>query len=68
VDVRKIIRKRIRRQQDGVQIASDVNAVISANVGERSSSSHVSSRQSVQAEQRRDQPDERDEAKEDVGS
>jgi hypothetical protein len=49
---RRIISKRIRRDKDGVQIAGDVNAVVSANVGERGSSSHVSSRQTSHVVQR----------------
>jgi hypothetical protein len=48
----KIISKRIRRHESGVQIAGDVNAVVSANVGERGSVSHVSSRQRSRVVQR----------------
>lgn len=68
VNFRKLIVKRIRRQEGGVQVATDVNAVISANVGKRGSSSHVSSSQSARAEQRSGVPDARDERKEDAGT
>lgn len=64
MNFRKLITKRIRRDEDGVQMASDVNAVISANVGERGSSTHVSSRQSVRAEQRGETRDAREERQE----
>jgi hypothetical protein len=52
VNFRKLISKRIRHQEDGVQIAGDINAVVSANVGERGSSSHVSSKQTSRVVQR----------------
>ena len=68
MNFRKLIVKRIRRQKGGVQVASDVNAVISANVGKRGSSSHVSSSQSARAEQRSGDPDARKERKEDAGT
>jgi hypothetical protein len=61
---RKIISQRIRRDADGVQIAGDVNAVVSANVGERSSSSQVSSKQQSRVVQRSRQRKSSDEAKE----
>ena len=61
---RKIISKRIRRDAEGVQIAGDVNAVVSANVGERSSSSQVSSKQQSRVVQRSGQRKSSDEAKE----
>lgn len=41
MNVRKIIQKHIRRSVGGVDLASDVNAVISANVRERGSSTTV---------------------------
>jgi hypothetical protein len=66
VNFRKLIVKRIRRQDGGVQVAGDVNAVISANLGERGSSSHVSSSQSARVEQRSADPEARDERKEDA--
>jgi hypothetical protein len=61
---RKIISKRFRREAEGVQIAGDVNAVVSANVGERSSSSQVSSKQQSRVVQRSRQRTSSDEAKE----
>jgi hypothetical protein len=61
---RKIISKRFRREAEGVQIAGDVNAVVSANVGERNSSSQVSSKQQSRVVQRSRQRKSSDEAKE----
>jgi hypothetical protein len=46
----KVIQRRIRRSGEGVDLVGDVNAAISANVGERSSFSHVSSRSDVSAQ------------------
>jgi hypothetical protein len=45
--VRRLIRKRLERQKDGVQVAAGVNAVVSANVNEPGSSTRASSRQRV---------------------
>jgi hypothetical protein len=64
MNFRKVISKRIRRQEDGVQIAGDVNAVVSANVGKRGSSSHVSSKQRSRVVQRSGKREPSDEAKE----
>jgi hypothetical protein len=44
MNIRKIIQKRIRHQDEGVNAVGDVNAVISANVERGSSHSHVSTR------------------------
>jgi hypothetical protein len=60
MQLRKVIQRRIRRSGEGVDLVGDVNAAISANVGERSSTSHVSSRTTVSAhsqekEERRDE-------------
>jgi hypothetical protein len=44
MQIRKIIQRRIRRNANGVDLVGDVNAAISANVGESLSTSHVSSR------------------------
>jgi hypothetical protein len=53
VNIRKIIRKTIRHEGDGSQVAGDVNAVISANVGERGGSvSQTSSRSRTRIVQR----------------
>jgi hypothetical protein len=49
VQIRKIIQRRIRAGSDGVDFVGDVNAAISANVGERSSSNRVSTRSKVTA-------------------
>jgi hypothetical protein len=45
--IRKIIRKRIRHNKGGVQVAGDINAVIAANVDEGDSRSHVSNHQRI---------------------
>ena len=37
MQIRKVIQRRIRRRGGGVDFAGDVNAVVSANVGERPS-------------------------------
>jgi hypothetical protein len=60
MQLRKVIQRRIRHKGGGVDLVGDVNAAISANVGERSSTSHVSSRSTVSAhspekEERRDE-------------
>jgi hypothetical protein len=48
VSLRQIIAREFRRRGAGVDFVGDVNAVIAANVGERSpSATHVSSRQRV---------------------
>jgi hypothetical protein len=45
MNVRKLIQRRIRRSSGGVQVDSDVNAVVAANVGERGAVTHASSTQ-----------------------
>lgn len=47
MNVRKIIRRRIRQRSDGIDLAGDVNAVVAANVNERGGATHVSSKQTV---------------------
>jgi len=47
VDIRRVIQKRIRRRGAGHDVAADVNAVVAANVGGKSSRTHVSSKQRV---------------------
>jgi hypothetical protein len=49
MQIRKLIERRIRRAGGGVQVDSDVNAVVAANVGERGAVTHASSEQSVSA-------------------
>jgi hypothetical protein len=53
MQIRKVIQRRIRRSGQGVDFAGDLNAAISANVGERSKATHVSSR--TEKEGRRDE-------------
>jgi hypothetical protein len=54
--VRKVIRKRIRRNQGGVQLNADVDGVIAANVGEKGSRSRVRSRSRSRIVQRTGEP------------
>jgi hypothetical protein len=56
MNIRKLIQERIRRSSGGVQVESDVNAVVAANVGERGAVTHVSSTQRAtkSSEQERD--------------
>ncbi len=52
--VRKIIRKRIRHDKDGVQIAGDINAVVAGNVNEGpGAGSTATSRQRIVQKSRR---------------
>lgn len=48
MNVRKIIQKRIRRDDGGVHIVGDVNATIAANVNEPGGHTHVSTRTRVE--------------------
>ena len=45
MQLQKLIRRRIRRERNGVSLASDVNVAVSGNVGERGGVTHVSSQQ-----------------------
>jgi hypothetical protein len=67
MQIRKIIQRRIRRRADGVDLIGDVNAAISANVGESSSTSHVSSRSNASAQSVRQHRGESDDAEGDQG-
>jgi hypothetical protein len=44
VNLKKIIQRRVRHTGGGVTAAGDVNAVVSANIGEGLSRTHVSTR------------------------
>jgi hypothetical protein len=44
---KRVIRKRIRYDKDGVQVAADVNAVIVSNVRRRGATTSARSRQVV---------------------
>jgi hypothetical protein len=46
---RKVIRKAVRHKGDGIDVAADVNAVISANMGRGSTRTHTSSRQTAES-------------------
>jgi hypothetical protein len=52
VKLQKIIEKAIRHTGDGSTVAGDVNAVVSANVGESGSENRVSSRRRTTVVQR----------------
>ena len=43
MQIRKLIERRIRRSGGGINVESDVNAVVAANVGEQGAVTHVSS-------------------------
>jgi hypothetical protein len=45
-DMRKVIRRRIRSEKDGVNVAADVDAVVSINTGEEAGFSHTTVRSS----------------------
>ena len=45
--MRKVIRKRIRYDKDGVQVNGDVQATIAANVGRKGSRTSVKSTQRI---------------------
>jgi hypothetical protein len=58
--MRRVIRKRVRHQQDGVSLAADIDAVISINTGTgATTTTHAHSSHSVQqgATGERDQPE-----------
>jgi len=55
VDVRKVIRKRFRHENEHASVAGDVNAGVATNVGAKSSRTTVSSRQRVSDPGRRRQ-------------
>jgi hypothetical protein len=45
--IRKLIHRTIRHSRDGIDVAGDVNAVISANVGENRTTTRASSTQRI---------------------
>jgi hypothetical protein len=49
---KKVIRKRIRYDKDGVQVSADVNAVIASNVRRRGSKTSAKSHQRVETSTR----------------
>jgi hypothetical protein len=49
MQIRKMLERRIRRQSNGVDVVGDLTAAIAGNVGEDSSTTHVSVRSSVSA-------------------
>jgi hypothetical protein len=48
--IHKVLQRRIRAAIDGVDLRGDVNAAVAANVGERSQTTHVSSRSTSTAD------------------
>jgi hypothetical protein len=47
MQIRKVIERKLRRAAGGVDVQSDVHAVVAANVGERGSVTKVTSRQAT---------------------
>jgi hypothetical protein len=47
MNIRKVIRRRIRHQGKTAQVSGDVNAVIAANIGEEGGRTSTSSRQRI---------------------
>ena len=45
--ISKLIQRRIRKQAEGVDVVGDLNAAISANVGERGANTRTSSSQRI---------------------
>ena len=67
--MRKVIRKRVRRREDGVDVAADIDAVIAVNQGRgQTSETHVSSHHRVvqesdeRAPEQPDAPDRKEQA------
>ena len=52
VNIKKVIRERIRESAAGVDLDADVNAVVAANVGERGQTTSVSSSSRASASSR----------------
>ncbi len=52
MNLRKVISRRFHRTGSAGQVAGDVNAVVSANIGEPGSVSHTSSRHRTRVVQR----------------
>jgi hypothetical protein len=44
---REVIRKRLRHSSGGIHLSADINAVISANVGEKAQAASTRSRQRI---------------------
>jgi len=49
MQIRKLIERRLRRRAGGVNVDSDVHAVVAANVGERGAVTRASSKQTASA-------------------
>ena len=49
MQLRKVIERKLRRSRDGIDVESDVHAVVAANVGERGGVTTASSRQAAAA-------------------
>jgi hypothetical protein len=66
LSIRKVFKRRVRHESDGVSVAADINAVVSTNVNEPGSRSTVRSRQKIvqrsgkSSERRRDRGGEQD--------
>jgi hypothetical protein len=47
LNIRKVFRRRIRHNEEGLDVAADINAAVSANVNQPGSRSSVRSRQRI---------------------
>ena len=47
MNIRKVFRRRIRHKDKGIDVAGDINAVVSANINEPGSHASVRSRQRI---------------------
>ena len=59
MDVKEVIRERIRQKTGGLDLDADVNAVVAANIGESGQTTSVSSTSRASAGGRREQESER---------
>ena len=63
MQVRKIIRRRLRSRGGGVDLAADLNAAIAANVGEQGQTTNVSSRSTAASDKERSRKTEANEGR-----
>ena len=59
MDIKKVIQERVRRRVAGMDLDTDVHAVVAANVGKRGQTTSVSSTSTASAGTRRTQQPER---------
>jgi hypothetical protein len=56
MDIQRVIRRRLRYDEDGVQVAGDVHVAIAANVGRSGDRTSVTSTHADDAPEKRDDP------------